>query len=105
MATHANIATFVGICLEPDHFSMLMEYCPRGSLQVISASQAPFSQRFKDRSRSGSNLKTSIFFIVYPHRYRHFTVDPNIDPDHKIDPNFDPNIFVLYFVIVDFIPK
>ncbi|XP_053400081.1 atrial natriuretic peptide receptor 1-like isoform X2 [Mercenaria mercenaria] len=33
MATHANLATFVGACLQPGNTSMLMEYCPRGSLQ------------------------------------------------------------------------
>jgi hypothetical protein len=33
-------------------------------------------------------------------RYRHFTVDPNIDPDPKINPYIDPNSFVLFFFVI-----
>jgi len=34
LASHTNIAMFVGACLMPDNNQLLMEYCPRGSLQV-----------------------------------------------------------------------
>ena len=32
--SHVNLAKFVGACLEPGNMIILMEYCPRGSLQV-----------------------------------------------------------------------
>ena len=31
---HPNIARFIGIVIEPSNNKILMEYCPRGSLQV-----------------------------------------------------------------------
>ncbi|XP_052233141.1 atrial natriuretic peptide receptor 1-like [Dreissena polymorpha] len=35
LLSHANVARFVGVVLEPGHNLLLMEYCPRGSLQDI----------------------------------------------------------------------
>ncbi|KAL4229979.1 Nitrogen permease regulator 2 [Mactra antiquata] len=32
---HPNLAKFVGACLQPDNMKLLIEYCPRGSLQDI----------------------------------------------------------------------
>ncbi|KAK3100996.1 hypothetical protein FSP39_000087 [Pinctada imbricata] len=32
---HNNVAAFVGACVDPGHISVLMEYCPRGSLEDI----------------------------------------------------------------------
>ena len=34
LMSHANLAKFVGACLDPGNILILMEYCPRGSLQV-----------------------------------------------------------------------
>ncbi|KAL4224613.1 Nitrogen permease regulator 2 [Mactra antiquata] len=33
MASHGNLAKFVGACFDPGHMLIMMEYCPRGSLQ------------------------------------------------------------------------
>ncbi|KAJ8335807.1 hypothetical protein SKAU_G00391490 [Synaphobranchus kaupii] len=33
--THPNICSFLGACLDPPHFSLLTEFCPKGSLQDI----------------------------------------------------------------------
>ncbi|XP_060570066.1 atrial natriuretic peptide receptor 1-like [Ruditapes philippinarum] len=33
LASHGNIAKFIGACLDNQHSIILMEYCPRGSLQ------------------------------------------------------------------------
>ncbi|KAJ8303495.1 hypothetical protein KUTeg_019891 [Tegillarca granosa] len=32
---HSNLARFIGACIEPHNNALLMEYCPRGSLQDI----------------------------------------------------------------------
>ena len=34
LLSHPNLAKFVGACLDPGNILILMEYCPRGSLQV-----------------------------------------------------------------------
>jgi len=34
MLSHANLAKFIGAVIEPGHMFLMMEYCPRGSLQV-----------------------------------------------------------------------
>ena len=31
---HDNLTRFVGMCVEPGNISLLVEYCPKGSLQV-----------------------------------------------------------------------
>ncbi|XP_061102891.1 atrial natriuretic peptide receptor 1 [Conger conger] len=33
---HPNISSFIGACLDPPHFLLLTEFCPKGSLQVIN---------------------------------------------------------------------
>jgi hypothetical protein len=50
-------------------------------------------------------LKFKNKFIVIFARNRHFTVDPNNDPDPKIDLSFDPKKFVFALLFLDFIPK
>ncbi|KAL4234394.1 hypothetical protein ACF0H5_006041 [Mactra antiquata] len=37
--SHANIAKFIGVCLQPGKLALLMEYCPRGSLQDIISNE------------------------------------------------------------------
>ena len=31
---HEHLTRFIGACLDPGHFAVLSEYCPKGSLLV-----------------------------------------------------------------------
>lgn len=31
---HENLNEFIGVCTEPENFSLLMAYCAKGSLEV-----------------------------------------------------------------------
>ena len=66
LLSHLNLAKFVGACLEPGSMIILMEYCPRGSLQV-SEENEPFydDQGFLVKK---DQLSTKYHFEVCPLR-------------------------------------
>ena len=40
---HDNVNQFIGACVDPPHFLLIIEYCSKGSLQVNTLQLLPFS--------------------------------------------------------------
>ena len=86
---HTNVVRFIGACIDAPNIAAIVEYCPKGSLQVNMVKICPSVCSAKDYCLSTQEAKFQIWYlseflvVLWP---KYVTLNKTTLGVHKKDP-------------------